>query len=142
MEKHVKILGMDISGNDAALALIESSDANTYTSIDTETKKISLRDDEVAQNIKSFFGLIDGFVRDNGIDVIVIKKRNKKGGFTGGPVTFKIEALVQLLNECKVILISPVSISSLDKKHGFTIPSGLNKYQENAFRTACAYLYK
>jgi len=86
--------------------------------------------------------LCAAFVRDNGISRIAIKKRSKKGEFAGGPTTFKIEGVFQLLDNCEVTLLSPQTINAQNKKHNFDLPATLNKYQHEAYKTACAALLK
>ena len=71
-----------------------------------------------------------------------IKKRGKKGEYAGGPTTFKIEGILQMLANCDVVLISPQTISAQARKHGFAMPTTLNKYQHDAYSTACTALLK
>ncbi len=82
------------------------------------------------------------FVRENAIDRIAIKKRSKKGEFAGGPTTFKIEGVFQLLESCEVTLLSPQTINAQSKKHDFELPGTLNKYQHEAYKAACSALMK
>jgi len=137
----MKICGIEIKGSEALIAVAElNGDEISHVAI--ETKRVALQDDEDADHIRSFSALINGLVRDNGIHSIAIKKRNKKGEFAGGPVTFKIEGIIQLTSNCSVKLISPPTISATNKSHGFTIPGSLNKYQHEAFLTACTMIVK
>ena len=107
-----------------------------------ETKKIPLLDDENSDHVKSFGELIRGFARDNGLTSIAIKKRAKKGEFSGGPVTFKIEGLIQLVEDCDVSLLAGPTISAANRKDAFDIPGTLKKYQHDAFLTARAALVR
>lgn len=106
------------------------------------TKKIALDDDEDAASVKAFAAQMAAFVKANAITRIVIKKRSKKGEFAGGPITFKIEGLIQLLDDCEVQLLSPQTLNAQYKKHAFDLPASLNKYQHEAFKAACAALLK
>ena len=137
----MKVCGIEIKGCEAILAVAEAKD----TSIDhvsIETKKIALDDDDDSNHVKSFSSLIAGFVRDNHIEKIAIKKRSKKGDYAGGPTTFKIEGIIQLLENCYVDLLSPQTISAANKKYEFVLPDSLNKYQHEAFITACTMICK
>jgi Protein of unknown function (DUF3010) len=137
----MKFCGVDIKGSEAILAIASlSKDQISHVTIDT--KKIALADDDESANVKSFFELAAGFIRDNDIKHIAIKKRGKKGEFAGGPTTFKIESILQMLSNCDVILISPQTISAQVRKHAFAMPSTLNKYQHDAYCTACTALMK
>lgn len=137
----MKVCGIEIKGSEALIAVAELSGGN-ISHIELETKRVALQDDEDTEHIKSFSALINGLVRDNGIHSIAIKKRNKKGEFAGGPVTFKIEGIIQLTSNCAVKLISPPTISATNKNHSFSIPKSLNKYQHEAFLTACTMIVK
>lgn len=105
------------------------------------TKKIALEDDDEAANVKAFAAQVAAFISENGISRLAIKKRSKKGEFAGGPTTFKIEGVFQLL-DCDVTLLSPQTINAQNKKHNFELPSTLNKYQHEAYKTACSALLK
>jgi hypothetical protein len=134
-----KVCGVEIKGSEAILAIAEVVD-DEIRHVAVDTRKLPLRDDESSEHVKSFVELVRGFARDNGLDQIAIKKRSKKGEFAGGPVTFKIEGLIQSIDDCAVDLISPQTIGAANRKHEFDLPSTLNKYQHEAFLTACASL--
>lgn len=133
------LCGVEITGSEAIFAVVEYVDGH-WRHISKETKRIALDDDDDAKNVRSFADLIAGFLRDNELTEVAIKKRGKKGGFAGGPTTFKIEGIFQLNRECSVQLVSAPTIAAQDRKHHFTIPDTLNKYQIEAYRTACAAL--
>lgn len=133
------ICGVEIKGSEAILAVVDIIDGNLIH-VPTETKRIALTDDEQAVNVRSFAELVAGFLRDNNLTEIAIKKRGKKGEFAGGATTFKIEGVFQMIRECNVDLISAPTIAAQDRKHEFPKPGTLNKYQTEAFRTACAAL--
>jgi hypothetical protein len=131
--------GVEIKGSEAIFAVVEIFEGH-WTHVQTETKRIALADDDDAQNVRSFADLVAGFLRDNNLTDVALKKRGKKGEFAGGPTTFKIEGVFQLNRDCSVQLISAPTIAAQDRKHNFAIPATLNKYQADAFRTACAAL--
>lgn len=133
------ICGVEIKGSEAIFALIDLTN-NEFKHRPTETKKITLADDDLAANVRSFSELVAGFLRDNKINDVVIKKRGKKGEFAGGPTTFKIEGIFQMIKDCKIELIAAPTIAAQHRKHNITIPDTLNKYQMEAFRTGCAAL--
>lgn len=133
------LCGVEIKGSEAIFAVVDLVDGNLMHLV-TETKRIVLADDDQAANVRSFAELVGGFLRDNKLTEIAIKKRGKKGEFAGGPTTFKIEGIFQMLRDCKVDLVAAPTIAAQDRKHSFPSPSSLNKYQMEAFRTACAAL--
>ena len=133
--------GVEIKGSDAVLALATANGA-TIEHLAVATKEITLADDDEAVNVKAFRAQLEAFVQAHRIEHIAIKKRGKKGEFAGGPTTFKIETLFQLLEGCTVTLLAPQTISATQKKQAFALPSSLNKYQHEAFLTACTALVR
>ncbi|MEG2797664.1 MAG: DUF3010 family protein [Pseudomonas sp.] len=132
------LCGIEIKGSEAIIAVA----APDLSHVAVATKKIALEDDDEAANVKAFASQVAAFVRDNGITRIAIKKRSKKGEFAGGPTTFKIEGVLQLLDGVEVTLLSPQTINAQNKKHDFALPATLNKYQHEAFKAACSALVK
>ncbi|MFL7965422.1 DUF3010 family protein [Pseudomonas kielensis] len=137
----MKTCGIEIKGSEAIIA-VASLDQQTLTHIALNTKKIALDDDDEAANVKAFAAQVRAFVVENGIECIAIKKRSKKGEFAGGPTTFKIEGVFQLLEGCEVTLLSPQTLNAQHKKHDFALPATLNKYQHEAYKAACSALMK
>src|SRR5450830_306112 len=138
---NMTICGIEIKGSEAIIA-VASLDNQALTHVALATKKIALEDDDEAANVKAFAAQVKAFVQDNAIERIVIKKRSKKGEFAGGPTTFKIEGVFQLLDGVEVTLLSPQTLNAQNKKHNFDLPTTLNKYQHEAFKAACAALVK
>ncbi|MDQ0977737.1 DUF3010 family protein [Pseudomonas synxantha] len=135
------LCGIEIKGSEAIIALA-ALDNQALIHVALATKKIALDDDDEAANVKAFAAQVKAFVQDNGIQRIAIKKRSKKGEFAGGPTTFKIEGVFQLLEGVEVTLLSPQTINAQNKKHTFDLPATLNKYQHEAYKTACSCLMK
>jgi len=134
----MNICGVELSGSKAIIAVIEKNNG-VVNFIDCEPRKIELADDESKDQVVSFFETFQGFLKDKNISTVVVKKRNKKGEYSGGPVTFKLEGLIQLSNHCDIALLAPSTISSRFKKSGISHPQGCRKYQNSAFETAVAY---
>jgi hypothetical protein len=135
------ICGIEIKGSEAIFALATCQQEG-IGHLPLAIKKIALEEDDESTNVKAFAAQIASFVRENGISHVVIKKRSKKGEFAGGPTTFKIETVFQLLTDCEVTLLSPQTINAQNKKHNFALPASLNKYQHEAYKAACAGLMK
>ena len=126
------ICGVEIKSNYAILCVVDKSD-DIVDYVDLKIKKITLENDEKQEDVKSFFNEFSLFLKENKIDKIVIKKRAKKGTFSGGAVTFKIEGMIQMNTLCEVVLISSATINSFEKKNEVSFPSSLKKYQEQTF---------
>lgn len=137
----MNICGIEIKGSEAIIA-VAALDGSTLSHVPLATKKIALEDDDEAANVKMFAAQVASFVRENSVDRIAIKKRGKKGEFAGGPTTFKIEGILQLLDGCEVTLLSPQTINAQAKKHNLELPGTLNKYQHEAYKAACSALVK
>ena len=133
------ICGIEMSGSEARLVLLDGT-KETFTHVDIEPRKIKLSDDENPDEVKVFRNAMFTFFRDNQIALVVIKKRGKKGEYSGGPVGFKLEGVVQLFEECPVSLTAPQTISALQKKHTPLKPASLRKFQYPAFEAAFSAL--
>jgi 4-alpha-glucanotransferase len=135
----LKICAIDLKANNTILVVLEKND-DLVDYIDLKIKKIELEDDEVQENIISYSKAINDFLQENNIEQALIKKRAKKGSFSGGANTFKVEAIIQLNSVCKVGLISAQTINAFEKKNNIEFPKNLKKYQEQAYLAALAFL--
>ena len=131
----MNICGIELKANNVILVVLKN---NEY--IDIKIKKIVLEDDEKQEDIRKFCNEFLDFLQKNEIEKVFIKKRAKKGTFSGGAVTFKLEGLIQLNPFCSVDLISAQSISTFEKKNQIEFPKELKKYQEQAYLTALCNL--
>lgn len=131
----MNICGIELKANNVILVVLKD---NEY--IDIKIKKLILEDDEKQEDIRKFCNEFLDFLQKNEIKKVFIKKRAKKGTFSGGAVTFKLEGLIQLNPFCSVDLISSQSISTFEKKNQIEFPKELKKYQEQAYLTALCNL--
>lgn len=136
-----RVCGIDIKSSEAMLAVIDESDGDIEL-VDIEPRKIRIGNDESSIEIRSFFDSFINFIRDNRIDIVVLKKRAKRGQRAGGAVSFKLEALIQMNGLIDVIFVSGQGIAAENKKTPFRIPEELNKYQEAAFSAAVLHIRK
>lgn len=127
----MNICGIELKANNVILVVLKN---NKY--IETSIKKIIIEDDEKQEEIRKFCNEFLDFLQKNEIEKVFIKKRAKKGAFSGGAVTFKLEGLIQLNPLCSVELISSQNISTFEKKNQIEFPKELKKYQEQAYLTA------
>ena len=131
----MNICGIELKANNVILVVLENS---KY--IETKIKKLLIEDDEKQEDIRIFCNEFLHFLRKNEIEKVLIKKRAKKGAFSGGAVTFKLEGLIQLNPFCSVDLVSAQTISTFEKKNQIEFPKELKKYQEQAYLTALCNL--
>ncbi|HWU19318.1 MAG TPA: DUF3010 family protein [Devosia sp.] len=143
LEKGVgmKVCGVTIKSNVAQLAIVEDTEDGPIL-VNCGTKKIELADDKNAADIRSFLHSIKTFAHENGIDTFAIKARAHGGQMAGGAVSFKIETLIQLVEDCDCILVNAVALSKFADKNVAGLPAGLLKYQEDAYRCAAYHMHK
>ena len=131
----MNICGIELKANNVILLVLEDG---KY--IDIKIKKLIIEDDEKQEDIRKFCNEFLDFLQKNEIGKVFIKKRAKKGTFSGGAITFKLESLIQLNPFCSVELISAQSISTFEKKNQIEFPKELKKYQEQAYLTTLCNL--
>ena len=131
----MSICGIELKANNVILVVLKN---NKY--IETKIKKLLIEDDKKQEDIRKFCNEFLDFLEKNKIEKVFIKKRAKKGTFSGGAVTFKLEGLIQLNPLCSVELISSQSIATFEKKNEIEFPKELKKYQEQAYLTALCNL--
>jgi len=131
----MRICGISIESNKANLVVIEiNNDSDDFKLIITKILKIELNNESEQESIFSFNSEFIKFIADNNIEIIGIKKRLHSGKFSGGAISFKIEAIIQMLKNVEVILLPAKRVSS--KTKNIEIDTRLFKYQHEAFKTA------
>ena len=113
----MSICGIELKANNVILVVLKN---NEY--IETKIKKLLIEDDEKQEDIRKFCNEFLDFLQKNEIKKVFIKKRAKKGTFSGGAVTFKIEGLIQLNPFSSVELTSAQTVSTFEKKNQIEFP--------------------
>ena len=129
------VCGIEMAASEARLVLLDGNKSD-FHHINIEPRKLKIADDESADEIRAFRDTLYAFLQEKKVEIIAIKKRGKKGEYAGGPIGFKLEAIVQLYEGCHTVLIAPATISIRIKRHTAGIPTTLKKYQYSAFQTA------
>ena len=135
----MKICGIDLASHDAIVVVLDGT-RGEWKVVDSDVRKVSLLDDEDAGQVRVFQKAVSSLVKHHAVRRIVIKERGKKGKFAGGPVSFKMEGVIQLIDTCEVVLLSPQTITTVSKKYIRAVPAELKQYQSGAFFTALAGL--
>ena len=135
----MRVCGVEIKASDAIVLVIDGTKEN-FGIIDTGIKKITLGDTNNAEDVQTFKEAFHAFVKNHNIDKIGIKKRNTKGQFAGGAISFKVEGIIQLSKDATVELIAPASISSTIKKEPPPAASHMFAYQKSSYETAYTLL--
>ena len=136
----MRVCGVELSGSEARLAVVELDQEGGPKYISLDTKRIKLGNDKSSESIKSFKSAIQSFVHENSIQTICIKERAHKGRFSGGAVSFKLEALIQSIDGCDVKFVSPQTLASFEKKNYAGAPNGMPAYLKPAFSSAAFIL--
>ncbi|MGB1197629.1 MAG: DUF3010 family protein [Thalassotalea sp.] len=138
----MRVCGVELKGNDAIICVM-TRENGLYDIPHIRVPKIAIDDAGDAEQMKKFQFTFSKFLTDYKIDHVVIKGRALKGKFSGGPVGFKLEAAIQLLEDINVNIVAATYIKSAWAKTQVNIDfrdTGLKKFQEEAFSTAFAFL--
>jgi len=138
----MKLCGVELKGNDAIICIM-ALENGLYDIPKTRVQKISLVDAGDAEAVEKFQFTFAKLMEDYHIDKVVIKGRALKGKFAGGPVSFKMEAAIQLIKDLPVEIIAGTVIKKALTRSQVNIDfrdTGLKQYQEQAFNTVFAVL--
>jgi hypothetical protein len=139
----MRVCGVDLKGNEARLAIaFKNSDSGEIAFLQNNTKKIVLGDDQEEASLRGFMHTAKAFLSDNQITNVVIKTRARKGKMAGGATSFKMEAALQLIEDCSCHFVNPVAIAQFVKKSDLSDPQHILEYQRDAFNAAAYFLSK
>jgi hypothetical protein len=138
----MKACGVEIKGNDAIICIM-SKENNLYDIPHTRVQKVSLDNAGDAEQVQKFQFTFAKLMEDYQVTHVLIKGRALKGKFAGGPIGFKVEAAIQLIQALNVEILAGSFIKKELAKSQIDIDfrdTGLKQYQEQAFGTVFAYL--
>jgi hypothetical protein len=138
----MRACGVEIKSNDAIICIV-SKENNLYDIPHTRVQKISLDNAGDAEEVKKFQFAFAKLMEDYQVTHVQIKGRALKGKFSGGPIGFKIEAAIQLIDALEVEVLSGTFIKKELSRSQIDIDfrdTGLKQFQEQAFTTVFAYL--
>ena len=138
----MRVCGCEISAQEVRLAVVDLDDEGKVEMLRPKTTRIELEDDTSEADLRSFMAALDEFARENEVGTFAIKTRAKKGRMAGGAVSFKIETLIQLTEECHTRFVNPVALSNFAKKEVKEYPEKLPVYLKNAFLSGAYTLAK
>ena len=140
----MKACGVEIKGNDAIICIM-SKENNLYDIPHTRVQKVSLDNAGDSEEVQKFQFTFAKLMEDYQVTHVLIKGRALKGKFAGGPIGFKVEAAIQLIQELNVEILAGSFIKKELAKSQIDIDfrdTGLKQYQEQAFDTVFAFLEK
>lgn len=138
----MKACGVEIKGNDAIICIM-SKENNLYDIPHTRVQKVSLDNAGDAEQVQKFQFTFAKLMEDYQVTHVLIKGRALKGKFAGGPIGFKVEAAIQLIQALNVEILAGSFIKKELAKSQIDIDfrdTGLKQYQEQAFDTVFAFL--
>ncbi len=138
----MKACGVEIKGNEAIICIM-SKENNLYDIPHTRVQKVSLDNAGDAEQVQKFQFTFAKLMEDYQVTHVLIRGRALKGKFAGGPIGFKLEAAIQLIQELHVEILSGSFIKKELSKSQIDIDfrdTGLKQYQEQAFGSVFAFL--
>ncbi len=135
----MKTCGIEIDNEKAIIVSLERYDDGTIEICEHSTK-IVLNDHEKSESIKNFSDLVHSQLDTIDARRIAIIKRQTKGPYASGALSFKIESVIQCYKGLDVELIASSTIKAFLKRNAMEI-NPKYKYQENALKAAF-YLMK
>ena len=137
----MKICGVELKGNDAIICIM-SLQHGLYDLPKIRVPKLSIDNVADAEVVRKFQFDFAKLMSDYKVDKVVIKGRALNGKFAGGPVGFKMEAAIQLIEDLDVEIVAPSFIKSALAKAKISIDfrdTGLKQFQLPAFETVFGY---
>ena len=138
----MRVCGCEISAQEVRLAVVYMDDEGKVEMLRPKTTRIELEDDTSEADLRSFMAALHEFARENQVATFAIKTRAKKGRMAGGAVSFKIETLIQLTEECDTMFVNPVALANFAKKEVEEYPEKLPVCLKNAFLSGAYALAK
>ncbi|MFY8349570.1 DUF3010 family protein [Pseudoalteromonas sp. SSM20] len=134
----MRTCGVEIKGSEALICVL-AKDNDVFDIRDVRQTRFVLPNSKDAESIRKFQFDFAKLMQDYQVDTIAIKERQQKGKFAGSAQGFKLEAVLQLIDGMRVVLLNPTEMKEQLKKNPIPIDfedTGLKKFQETAFVTA------
>ena len=134
------ICGVELKGKEAIISLL-SLDKGVFLVPDCRQRSFTVSASEDRQSIKDFSFAFAKLVEDYKIEQVVMIGRAQKGKFMGSATSFKLEAVLQLL-DIPVHIMSTTRIKAQIKRNPVQVEFdslGIKTFQKPAFNVAYAY---
>ena len=138
----MKICAVELINNEANLCLMEKKQG-LISVPDCRARKLTLSNPLNTDSVRDFKKQFAKLMEDYQVTHIVIRERPMKGKFAGSTVSFKIEALLQTIDDIECDILSSTDIKESLKKTPLQVSLkevGLKQFQEQAFQLAFAFL--
>lgn len=131
----MKVIGITIESSRTIFYTLQKTEDGIVTKLAEEYKSISIADDLVSAELRTFqekvYALFDNIKPDR----IAILKRMTKGKFAAGSASFKLEGIMQCYANVEIEFVAPATIKAFYKKNEFN-QTPAHKYQINAAQLA------
>ncbi|MCM8542551.1 MAG: DUF3010 family protein [Lentisphaeraceae bacterium] len=121
----MKSLGIELKGS-TCIGVLADSNLNNLASL-----KLEIADSYNNEDIQNFTNEFQTFIQKHQPDHVLIKKRQEKGKFAGGAVSFKMEGLIQIATNSNTAFVSGTQLNAFIKKAPANLPE-VKKYQSQA----------
>jgi hypothetical protein len=127
--------GIEIKAATAYFVVLQGTKSD-FEVVDIKHKKLELSDHSSQAEVCLFRETLISFFEEIGLVNVGIKARNTKGDFSGGPISFKIEGIIQT-TEAPVQLFHSTKLTATLKRNPIDINEiKIHKYQQEAFKVA------
>lgn len=127
--------GVDIKGSDAVIVLLEGTKESPRL-VPTKIVKIPLGDHTEQDCVHSFRNVIETLLSEYNVTNVCIRGRASKGHYAASGESFKVEAIIQLM-DIPVLIVPYNTLKAAEKKHPNAIGQvEIHKYQSRAFWAA------
>jgi Protein of unknown function (DUF3010) len=140
----MRVCGVEIKHNDAMICLLEKKDGLFHLP-DCRARRFTMTNIDSRSALISFQETFKKLLGDYGVTHVAIRERQKIGKHAGTPLSFKLEAAIELITSVQVEILSPGAIKERLALEPLLVrfeETELKPFQENAFVTAYASLVK
>ncbi|MEY8120279.1 DUF3010 family protein [Falsihalocynthiibacter sp. BN13B15] len=138
----MRICGCEISAQEVRLAVVYYDEDGQPAKLPIGTTRIEISDDTSDAELKFCLAQLQAFADEHKIETFIIKSRARKGKMAGGPATFKLETLIQLVDGTKTRFVHAATLAAFSKKEIQGYPDKLPVYLKNAYVTGVYGLSK
>lgn len=142
LESSMRVCGCEISAQEVRVAVVYHDEEGQLAKLPLKTTRIEVSDDTSDDDLKSCLAEMQAFAVENNVDTFVIKSRARKGKMAGGPATFKLETLLQLVDGTDTRFVHTATLAAFSKKEINDYPDKLPVYLKNAYVTGVYGLTK
>ncbi len=129
----MRVCGCEIASKEIRVAICYRDNETAIRMAVIDQTRIEIEDDTNDECIQRAWEEIQKFADEHSIDAFCIKERPRKGRMQGGPGTFKLEGLIQLLPETKTVFVNGNTLTAFGKREPIEYPDKLPVYLKNAF---------